>query len=1107
MTEDTPSSREGARSSSPALAAFVRAMAQAPTEGAGVVRLLPTLTYGFGEFSLAFSVQGERGSYVVKSLDDFVAHCEGGEEATYGPKLSFVHCLGAFHPASRPFVGFIGRAVRRRREREETRRGSRGRAFAYEERWSSSCRAPETVGRTLHLSEDEVVEFLDATGEEPFAFACTDGSVRSRMTVHCASGRPPALLRLIEEDGGVVLTRDDALIGAFSDDRAYVLFDDVFYRWGDECAEGAQFIRQVYNADDAELFVAAADLPAFGATVLPRLEEAFELQAPAFLDAYRRRPCQVNFYFDRVGEAIEVGARVRYGADEVVLSLGPSEVPGAVEQVREGIVVMAGVVDEVPEASTEMLWRNLEREQGALEMLRQYVPASASLSLADEEAVGLLLFEGLARFQEAGAVHTTPAFDRLLFARPPRLSLGLSLAGNLIAMDVALSDVPPEELAALLGSYRRHRRFHRLRQGAFLDLNASDVAELNRLAQDVGLDAATWDGSPVELPTWQAFYLDNELADVYRDQGFTEFVARYRSLYRRAQRAGSSSGAGDAASSEGAIAENAATEGAAAPSGARATQEATAAIPGFEARLRSYQAAGVEWIEALWEAGLGGILADEMGLGKTVQVIAALCQRRAQALAAQVQAPEAQGQAPEDQAQAPVGAATKPALVVCPASLVYNWMAEFARFAPALGVCAVSGSASERAVQRAGAAEVLVCSYDVVRRDAEAWEALDFDVVVLDEAQYIKNHATATTRAVKRLRADHRLALTGTPLENRLSELWSIFDFLMPGLLGPYQRFRERFEAAIIDGDDDAARRLRLLTAPFVLRRTKQAVAPELPAKATVTVPVALEGEQRRLYDGAEQSLRERLAAQIRLSRSREARYLSDKEREARAPRVQVLAELSSLRRIALDPALVFENYQGSSAKMEALLELVCAGCEAGQKMLVYSQFTSFLARVAERLEQQGIPFYQLTGSTPKKERVALAAAFNHNKVPVFLISLKAGGVGLNLTGATVVVHTDPWWNDAAARQAADRTHRLGQDQPVTVYELVAQNTIEERMRSLAAMKAELAALVLGEAEEEDVGDTLPGGSQTGSPGKDGLAAAGALSPEELYDLLNWHEE
>ncbi|MDE8703351.1 SNF2 helicase associated domain-containing protein [Adlercreutzia equolifaciens] len=1066
MTEEASSSRESARSSSPALAAFVRTLAQAPAEGDGAVRLVPTLTYGFGEFSVTFSVQGERGSYVVKSLDDFVAHCETGEEAAYGPKLSFVHSLGAFHRASRPLVGFVGRAVRRRREREEARGASRGRTFAYEERWSASRRTSETVGRTLHLSEDEVVDFLDATGEEPFAFACTDGSVRSRMTVHCASGRPPALLRLIEEDGGVVLTRDDALIGAFSGERAYVLFDDVFYRWGDEYAEGAQFIRQVYNSDDAELFVAAADLPAFGAAVLPRLEEAFEVQAPAFLDAYRRRPCQVNFYFDRVGEAIEVGARVCYGADEVVLSLGPSEVPEAVEQVREGIVVMAGVVNEVPEASAEMPWRNLEREQSALDLLQQYVPASASLPLADEEAMGLLLFEGLARFQEAGAVHTTPAFDRLLFARPPRLSLGLSLAGNLIAMDVALSDVPPEELAALLGSYRRHRRFHRLRQGAFLDLNAGDVAELNRLAQDMGLDAATWDGSSVELPTWQAFYLDNELADVYRDQGFTEFVDRYRALYRSAQRAGSSSGA---------------------------AQGAVAAIPGFEAQLRSYQAAGVEWIEALWEAGLGGILADEMGLGKTVQVIAALCQRRAQA-------PAAQAPVPDD-------ATKKPALVVCPASLVYNWTAEFARFAPALRVCAVSGTASERAVQRGGAAEVLVCSYDVVRRDAEAWEALDFDVVVLDEAQYVKNHATATTRAVKRLRADHRLALTGTPLENRLSELWSIFDFLMPGLLGPYQRFRERFEAAIIGGDEDAARRLRLLTAPFILRRTKRAVAPELPAKATVTVPVALEGEQRRLYDGAEQSLRERLAAQIRLSRSREARYLSDKEREARAPRVQVLAELSSLRRIALDPALVFENYQGSSAKMEALLELVSAGCEAGQKMLVYSQFTSFLARVAERLEQSGIPFYQLTGSTPKKERVALAAAFNHNKVPVFLISLKAGGVGLNLTGATVVVHTDPWWNDAAARQAADRTHRLGQDQPVTVYELVAQNTIEERMRSLAAMKAELAALVLGETEEEDAGDDQPGCAQGEDAGKNGLAAAGALSPEELYDLLNWHEE
>lgn len=1057
MSEDTSSSRERGRASSPSLAAFVQALARIPQEGEGSVRLAPTLTYGFGEFSVAFSVQGERGSYVVKSLDDFVEHCRNGAEAAYGPKLSFAHSLSAFHPASRPLVGFIGRAVRRR-EQEEVRSGSRGRRFACDEQWPASRRTSKLVGRTLHLSEDETVDFLDAVGEMPFAFACTDGSVRSRMTVRCAPGCPPAVLRLIEEDGGVVVARDDALIGAFSDERAYVLFDDVFYRCSDEFIDGAQFVRQVYNSDDAELFVAAADLPAFGAAVLPRLEEAFEVQAPAFLDVYRRRPCQVSFYFDRVAQAIEVGARVRYGADEVVLSLGPSEVPGAVEQVREGIVVVAGVVDELPEVVPSAPWRDLDREQRALDLLRQYVPATASLPLDDEEAVGLLLFEGLARFQEAGAVHTTPAFDRLLFARPPRLSLGLSLAGNLIAMDVALSDVPPEELAALLGSYRRHRRFHRLRSGAFVDLSAGDVAELDRLAQEVGFATAEWDGSPVELPTWQAFYLDNELADVYRDQGFTTFVDRYRALYRRAQHAGRSSASEDSA-----------------PAGD------AAAPSGFEGRLRSYQAAGVDWIEALWEADLGGILADEMGLGKTVQVIAALCQRRARTSA---------------------DAAGKPALVVCPASLVYNWTAEWARFAPALRVCAVSGSAAEREALRAGDADVLVCSYDAVRRDAVAWEALDFDVVVLDEAQYIKNHATATTRAVKRLRAARRLALTGTPLENRLSELWSIFDFLMPGLLGPYQRFRERFEAAIIGGDDEAARRLRLLTAPFILRRTKQAVAPELPSKATVTVPVALEGEQRRLYDGMEQSLRERLAAQIRLSRSREARTLSDKEREARAPRVPVLAELSSLRRIALDPALVFENYTGPSAKMEALLELVSAGCEAGQKMLVYSQFTSFLSRVAERLEQAGVPFYQLTGSTSKKERVARAAAFNRNKVPVFLISLKAGGVGLNLTGATMVVHTDPWWNDAAARQAADRAHRLGQDRPVTVYELVAQNTIEERMRQLAAMKAELAALVLGE-DEEGSGP----GSPEGEADRDGLAAAGVLSPEELYDLLSWHEE
>lgn len=1021
--------------SSPSVVAYLRALAR---EGGpdGDVVIEPELSYGFGLFSLRLALRGPRGRYVVPSLAAFAAALVAGSEVAYGPKLSFAHRIGAFAPESRELARFVGQVAASRAaaggDGGRTRAGSASRGAG-----------AEGAGHVLNLTEAEVVEFLDAVGEGCFTLKCTDGTARAVSEVSVQAGNPPAALRFVEEDGGYVLVRDEALIGAAAGERAYVLYDGAFYRCTPDFAEAAEFLREVYRSDDRELFIARRDAVAFASLVLPRLERAFEVQAPESLLAHRRRPCRLAFYFDRVGDTVEVGARAHYGSDEVVLATAPAEVPDASEQVRRGMVVVAGIADELPEGPLPLASRDGEREEAALALLRAYVPAGASLALTDEEAVGRLLFEGLARFQELGEVHTTPAFDRLLFARPPRLSIGLSLAGDLIAMDVAATDVPAEELGALLGSYRRRRRFHRLRSGAFVNLEQADFGQLEKLARDMGLPSDAFDNGPVEVPTYQAFYLDNELADAYREDGFIQFVEKFRTLRERVAVTGRPR-------------EEAAGEGA--PTGGEDAPFA----------LRPYQRVGVEWIGLLWDAGLGGILADEMGLGKTVQVIEALRRRREDARAGE------------------------PHLVICPASLVYNWKAEFEKFAPEMAVAVVAGTIAERAALReraraGGGPEVLITSYDLLRQDAQAWEEAALDAVVLDEAHYIKNHATRTTRAVKRLQSRHRLALTGTPMENRLSELWSLFDFLMPGFLGPYQRFRERFDAAIIGGDGAAADRLRRLVAPFLLRRTKAEVAPELPQKTVVEVPVALEGEQRRLYDAAEQSLRERLAAQIRLSTSRKARYMTDHEREAAAPRVQVLAELTALRRIALDPALVFENYEGPAAKMEALLDIVVHGVGSGQQVLVYSQFTSFLARVAERLGGLGIPFFELTGATPKAERLRLAEAFNEGAAPVFLISLKAGGVGLNLTGATLVVHADPWWNDAAARQAADRAHRIGQDKPVTVYELVASGTIEERMRELARMKTELAAMVLGQ----------------GAPSADSAEeAVAALTAEELWELL-----
>ena len=360
---------------------------------------------------------------------------------------------------------------------------------------------------------------------------------------------------------------------------------------------------------------------------------------------------------------------------------------------------------------------------------------------------------------------------------------------------------------------------------------------------------------------------------------------------------------------------------------------------------------------------------------------------------------------------------------------------------------------------------MVVASYDRVRIDAASLARIEWGLVVLDEAQYIKNHATKTTRAVKRLRSRLRFALTGTPVENRLSELWSIFDFLMPGFLGSYERFRERYELGIIGEDEEAAARLRALIEPFVLRRRKADVLTDLPAKFEGIRYVPLSREQRRLYDGAEQRLREDLNVQKRQNASRANRrgHIPDAEKSA----VEVLAELTRLRQIALDPSLVFENYKGGAEKLGAIMELVDEAMEAGRKVLVFSQFTSYLDVVAAELDRRGIAHFAITGATPKRERVRLVSQFNDDETPVFLVSLKAGGTGLNLTGASVVVHADPWWNAAATDQATDRAHRIGQNREVDVYKVVARGTIEERIVALQEAKRDLADSVIAATNGE----------------------------------------
>ncbi len=430
--------------------------------------------------------------------------------------------------------------------------------------------------------------------------------------------------------------------------------------------------------------------------------------------------------------------------------------------------------------------------------------------------------------------------------------------------------------------------------------------------------------------------------------------------------------------------------------------------------------------------GFGGILADDMGLGKTLQVIAFLLS-------------EYEENASKEELHT---------LIVTPASLVYNWKSEFDAFAPELPIRIVLGNARERGniIKGILKREILITSYDLLKRDIEHYKGLHFQYQIIDEAQYIKNHGTQAARAVKEVDSGFRLALTGTPIENRLSELWSIFDYLMPGFLFSAKRFRDEFENRIVkEQDEQALDRIQKMTAPFILRRLKKDVLKDLPDKIEENRYVSLQGEQQKLYDAHVKRLQ---------------LMLEDKsEEDFRGSKIQILSELTKIRQICCDPGLVFEDYGGEAAKLELCVQMIQNAVANGHKILLFSQFTSMLERIQGRLKKEEIAFYSLTGTVSKEKRKQLVDAFQADDTPVFCISLKAGGTGLNLTAADIVIHYDPWWNVAAQNQATDRAHRIGQKNMVNVYKLITKGTIEENILKLQERKKELADQILtGEA-------------------------------------------
>lgn len=931
-----------------------------PDQVFGRVRLEPYLVYRKGQVSVDFKV-GISQMYVIKDLFEFDGHIRDGADYQYGKQLRFVHLPEAFAPQYREIVQFIRSWVR-----ENGRRYIQSAYYGYR---------TQAKLRSMPLTGNELEVFLEAAGEVPIQVVVQSGDLGLCRQVDEA---PKRTMKLKGEKGGVRLKVAEPESFQGSRYRFWFTRGEIYREPTERLKPIQEFLACMNQLSGSEAFIQKEDVPLFCRDLLPELEKYYTCIRENFSEQnYDIQPVAFEIYLDAPQENMITCRVIAVYGERRYNVYGDKEDMGQRDLTRE-----------IPVGKAVSAYCNAYDEK------------SMAMVIADsEELMYEFLTVGIPRLHDLGEVFISDALKRIRVNSSPRISVGISLSGELLELTMTSGDMSREQLLEILNKYDRKKKYYRLKNGEFINVAGDSLETLFNLKQGLGLTDRQMANEEIVLPKYRALFLDAGLRE--REDVFTEKNRAFRALVRNM----------------------------------KTVEDNDFEIPGsLQPVLREYQKRGFLWLKTLKYNGFGGILADDMGLGKTLQVIALLC---------------------SEYEAAPEGE-NRRCLIVTPASLVYNWYSEIQRFAPGLPAVMVLGSAQQRGELISGASQrkILITSYDLLKRDIEQYEKLKFFYQVIDEAQFIKNHNTQTARAVKKIQASCKLALTGTPVENRLSELWSIFDYLMPGFLFGYQRFREELEGPIVQQQDgQAMERLQKLIRPFVLRRLKKDVLKDLPDKLEETMYARMEGEQQELYDAHVKRLALMLDGQS--------------DEEFKRGKIQILSELTRLRQLCCDPSLLYEEYHASSAKTEMCLDLIRNAVNGGHKLLLFSQFTSMLEILCSRLKEEKITFFTLTGATGKEKRKELVERFQQDDTSVFCISLKAGGTGLNLTAADIVIHYDPWWNLAVQNQATDRVHRIGQKNAVTVYKLVTKGTIEENIMRLQEKKRELADRVLG---GEDVG-------------------------------------
>jgi len=835
--------------------------------------------------------------------------------------------------------------------------------------------------KALPLTGYYLTKFLDALGDKMFLWGI--GSSPLEPTQIVRDGLPMEFsLQLQGQDLALALETDEVPLLLTQDGNYYAYQNKIYQASLTQKDLLPPIITALREGAKTHILIPSAQKEFFASEALPLIGKLGQVSIdPLLEDKFAHQDLQAKIYLDR---ALDMGitARLEFHYGNTIINPFAST--------RE-------TVNDF-DANDIILIRSAEKERRIISILEHadFTVSKGSIHLEEDEKIFEFTVNWLPQLRDLAELYYSDQF-KLKIRTATTFSGHVRLDETLDILEISFqyNDIPQDELASIFDSLHLKKKYHRLRDGSFLDLNQPELTTVAELLDNLNLGADDLNKKLLNLPKYRAMYIDSflrqaNLPGVQRNKAFKQLV---QSILE--------------------------------------PQDGEFEIPEeLQNILRDYQKTGFKWLKTLASFGLGGILADDMGLGKTLQVLSFILSEK----------PTAKG----------------PALVIAPTSLIYNWQEEAKKFTPALRVLVIEGAPQERQALLKNLEthwDLVVTSYPILRRDIDEFARVEFSYCFLDEAQHTKNPQTLNAKSTQQIKAKGYFALTGTPIENALSELWSLFNFVMPGYLLTLQEFRKQYEIPIIKGENPAViTELSRHVNPFILRRLKKDVLKELPDKIETQLNAPLTEEQKKLYVAYLQEAKSKIAQEIATMGFNKSH-------------MKILAALTRLRQICCHPSMFIENYTGESGKMLLLQEILTDALDSGHRILIFSQFTTMLDIIQSHLISENIEHFYLSGSTKAVERLNMANLFNSNQGKVFLISLKAGGTGLNLTGADMVIHYDPWWNPAVEDQATDRAHRIGQNNAVQVIKLITQGTIEEKINVLQARKKKLVDSVIQPGE------------------------------------------